>query len=257
MTISIPTFDSIPVPTGLGTLREARVAIDLARGLLHLPHALRAPRGARDPVALLPGFGAGDTSLWLMRNYLRRLGWNAEGWGLGLNRGGAPGLLPLVVEMLERRVAVTGKRVHLIGWSMGGFLAREVARDRPELVAQVITMGTPVVGGPRYTALAELFRARGHDLLEVEAECERRASRPIQAPVLAIYSRRDAIVAWQACIDRTSPRVEHVEVPSTHAGLGFDLRVWRIIADRLLEAPHTLSGVSTTFTHSSVLSRNI
>jgi pimeloyl-ACP methyl ester carboxylesterase len=229
-----PRFSSIPIPTGFGVLREMRVAADLAAGLLHLPAALAAPRRRRaEPVLLLPGLHAGDTSMWPLRSFLRRLGWDARGWGLGINGGDAPGLLPRVIERAESIAAAHGRRLRLVGWSMGGFLAREVARDRPDLVAHVTTLGTPVVGGPRYTALAGLFLRRGYDLDAVEAECEARARRPIAAPITAIYSRRDGVVAWQACVDRISHRVEHVEVDSTHAGLGFDLRVWRIVADRL------------------------
>jgi esterase/lipase len=233
MAAVLPSFDAIPVPGGGGLLREMRIGADLAGGLLHLPRALAAPRGRDEPVLLLPGFSAGDASLWLLRAFLRRLGWDARGWGLGTNRGDAPSLLPRVVALTERLARESGRPVHLVGWSMGGFLARELARDRPDLAAQVVTMGTPVVGGPKYTAAAALFRRRGYDLDAIEAECTARAGRPIRAPITAIYSRRDGVVAWQACIDRASRRVEHVEVSSTHAGLGFDLRVWHIVASRL------------------------
>ncbi|RIL04550.1 MAG: hypothetical protein DCC71_13730 [Proteobacteria bacterium] len=226
-------MQQIPIPSGWGLLREARIALDLAAGLRHAPNLVRAPRGDRSPVLLLPGYAAGDTSMFLLRCFLRGLGWDARGWGLGINRGDAPALLPRVVHVLETMAARSRRAVALVGWSMGGFLAREAARDRPELVSQVITLGTPVIGGPKYTAVAETFRRRGYDLDAIEAECEARACRPIAAPVTAIYSRRDGVVAWQACIDRTSRAARHVEVHSTHAGLGFDPRVWRIVAERL------------------------
>lgn len=226
-------FDSIPIPAGSDLLREARVAADLASGLLHWPRMLFAVRGRNEPVLLLPGFAAGDTSMWPLRNYLRRVGWQAAGWGLGVNRGDAQALLPRVIDVADRMAQQSGQPIHLVGWSMGGFLAREVARDRPDLAARVVTMGTPVVGGPKYTALAGLYRRRGYDLDALEAECAARERRPIEAPITSIYSRRDGVVVWQACIDRTSPRVEHVEVTATHAGLGFDVRVWLIVSDRL------------------------
>lgn len=237
MALAAQPFGVIPIPTSFGLLREARIAADLAGGLLHWPRAMFAARGRQEPVLLLPGFTAGDASMVLLRSFLRRLGWNAEGWGLGINHGDAPALLPRVIEVADRIVQRSGKPLHLVGWSMGGFLAREIARDRPDLVAQVVTMGTPVVGGPKYTALAEIFRARGYDLDAVEAECESRGRREIEAPITVIYSRRDGVVAWQACIDRINPHVEHVEVRSTHSGLGFDLRVWVIVADRLARLP--------------------
>lgn len=127
-----------------------------------------------------------------------------------------------------------GQSVRLVGWSLGGNLAREVARERPDIVDQVITLGTPAVGGPKYTAVAEQYRRRGYDLDTIEAEVANRERTPIRVPVTAIYSRSDAIVTWQACLDRISPSVEHVEVATTHLGLGLSPEVYRIIADRLV-----------------------
>jgi pimeloyl-ACP methyl ester carboxylesterase len=138
-----------------------------------------------------------------------------------------------VIDVTERCMRETGRRVRLVGWSAGGFLAREAARDRPELVERVVTLGTPVIGGPKYTNVAPLFRRLGYDLDAIERECRERARRPIEVPVTAIYSRRDGVVAWRACLDDTSREVEHVEVESTHGGLGYDSRVWAIVADRL------------------------
>jgi pimeloyl-ACP methyl ester carboxylesterase len=124
--------------------------------------------------------------------------------------------------------------VRLVGWSLGGALAREVAREQPQWVERVVTLGTPVVGGPKYTTVGALYRRRGVDVDAIEREAAARdAALPIRVPVHAIYSRRDGVVAWQACIDRTSPDVEHVEVASTHTGLGFDARVYALIAERL------------------------
>ena len=225
--------DAIPVPPVFGLLREARMAVDVATGLRHTPVLLQSPRGNGEPVLLLPGFTAGDASMWPLRRCLGALGWDARGWGLGRNRGDAPRLLPRVIDVTERLVRETGTRVRMVGWSMGGFLARETARDRPELVERVVTLGTPVIGGPKYTTAAPLFRRLGFDLDAIERECQERAGRPIDVPVTAIYSRRDGVVAWRACLDHTSRDVEHVEVESTHGGLGFDSRVWAIVADRL------------------------
>jgi pimeloyl-ACP methyl ester carboxylesterase len=201
--------------------------------LLDLPRALLAPAGRNEPVLLLPGFNAGDGSTWPIRTFLSYLGWNAHGWGLGTNRGNAAELLPRVIEVADDLAQRSGRSVHLVGWSMGGFFAREVARDRPDLVAQVVTMGTPVVGGAKYTAFAPLFRRRGYDIEALAAACASRACRIIPRRITAIYSRRDGIVSWQACIDRESPRVDHVAVGTTHFAFGFDPRVWHVVAERL------------------------
>ena len=103
----------------------------------------------------------------------------------------------------------------------------------PHQIRQVITLGSPVVGGPKYTAVAEAFSRRGLDLDEVEAEVAARNRQPLETPVTAVYSRSDGVVAWQACIDRHGSNVEHVEVETTHLGLGISPDVFEIIAERL------------------------
>lgn len=106
-----------------------------------------------------------------------------------------------------------------------------MARDEPALVAQVITYGTPVVGGPTYTVAAASY---GVEAVErIAAEADRRSSVPIDVPVSALYSRHDRVVAWAACIDRHNETTEHVKVFSSHAGMGIDPDVWAHVATRL------------------------
>ncbi len=169
---------------------------------------------------MLPGYGAGDASTVILQSYLRSLGYRADGWRLGRNTGNVPAQLPRAAERVAKAARRAGGPVPLIGWSLGGYLAREVARDRPEHVEQVITLGTPVVGGPKYTAVARSYRDRGVPLDAIEAAIEARNRRPIERPVTAIFPRNDRVVAWQACIDHRSPDVEHVEVTTTHVGMG-------------------------------------
>ena len=163
------------------------------------------------------------------------LGYRSRGWGFGRNDGNVPRLIERVVELVERVCDQTGNPLRLIGWSLGGYLAREAARERPALVDRVVTFGSPVVGGPKYTAVAGIYRSQGVDLDEIEAEVEARNQLPLRTPVTAIYSRTDGVVAWRACIDRASPNVEHVEVETTHLGLGFAADVYAIVAQRLAE----------------------
>ena len=161
----------------------------------------------------IPGWRAPEVSGAPLRAYLRALGHDARGWGFGTNTGDPR----RDVERLSGRVLELadegGAAVSLVGWSLGGVIAREVARRHPEAVRRVITYGTPVVGG------------RGLD-----------SRSPIRVPLTAVFSRRDGIVSWRACIDRSSPHVEHVEVGSTHLGMGVDPDVWGLVADRLAVA---------------------
>ena len=160
-----------------------------------------------------------------------------QGWELGRNRGDVPAL---VDQLRERVLALNSPEpLHLVGWSLGGYLAREVARERPERVAQVITLGSPVVGGPKYTAAARTFRDKmGADLDAIEREVEARNGVPLLVPVTALYSERDSVVCPAACIDHNSPHVEHIRVDTSHAGFGFSPHVYSIVAQRL-EAPPT------------------
>jgi hypothetical protein len=134
----------------------------------------------------------------------------------------------------------TGRDVSLIGWSIGGVIARETARDHPELIRRVITFGTPVEGGPSYTALA--FRYGDERLAEIRAGVEDRAKTEIVVPVTAIWSRNDGIVAPAACIDHRNGTAENVEVSGTHVGMSIDPDVWRIVARRLAEPVEETGG---------------
>lgn len=213
-------------------LGEARVVGEIADLVWRLPELARQPRG-RGTVVVLPGFGASDASTWALRSYLRALGYDTHGWGLGLNAGDVRSLVPRMIDVVAKRAAEVDGRVRLVGWSLGGYIARETARERPALVERVVTLGSPVVGGPKYTAIADLYRRSGYDLDAIEAAVEERNRVPITVPITAIYSRRDGIVAWQACIDHSNPQVEHVEIDATHLGLGFNAAAYRILAERL------------------------
>ncbi len=217
-------------------MREARGLIELPRLLLRFPSLARQPRGNGEPILILPGYGAGDGSTMILKGYLRLLGYRARGWGLGRNRGAASESLPRLLRRLGNLSRRSKQKVAIIGWSFGGYLARELARDRPDLVRLVITLGTPVVGGPKYTAAAKSYRKRGIDIEAIAAEVEQRSRMAnLEVPVVAIYSRTDSVVAWQACIDGQTPDIEHVEVISTHLGFGFSADVYKIIAARLTQ----------------------
>ena len=191
------------------------------------------PRGHGEPVLVAPGFGASDASTALLRAYVARLGYDVSGWGLGRNTGAVPELLPQLVEQVARLGARHDTEVRLVGWSLGGYLVREVAREVPHLVHRVVTLGSPVVGGPKYTTVGAIYQRQGLDLDEVERIVDARYDVPLQVPVTAVYSKSDRIVAWQACIDDRSPDVEHVEVRSTHLGLGISADVYEVVARAL------------------------
>src|SRR5689334_11455799 len=225
--------EPIDPPDPARLIREARGLIELPRLLLRFPSLACQPRGHGEPVLILPGYGAGDGSTTLLKGYLRLMGYRARGWGLGRNAGDATELMPRVLKRMASFARRADQKVHLIGWSFGGYLARELARERGDLVGQVITLGTPVIGGPKYTVMARRFHRRGIDIEAIATEVEMRNRITFSTPVIALYSRRDRVVAWQACIDANAQNVEHVEVRTTHIGFGFSPEVYKIIAQRL------------------------
>lgn len=212
---------------------EAAGLLEFPRLLLRAPALARAPRGDGAPILVLPGFATGDGATALLRSYLSFLGHDTHPWGLGRNDGDVVRLLPLLVSRVSALRRSTGRPVHLVGWSLGGYLAREVSRDVPADVDRVVTLGAPVVGGPKYTLAARAYRRRGIDLDAIEAAVEAREAVPLTRPVSAIYSRKDGVVAWQACVDWRNRCVEHLEVSSTHLGLAFSPEVYLLVARRL------------------------
>jgi pimeloyl-ACP methyl ester carboxylesterase len=226
-------YEPITPPGKLDALRELRLPIDVLRWAPSWL-AMKSRRATRPRTAiLLPGFGAGPGSMRVMESFLRRRGHRTRDWGLGLNTGDARQLRSKLTRIVGESLAAHGEPVVLVGWSLGGYIAREYAREHPGEVRRVITLGSPVIGGPRYTATAGWYRSQGHDLAEMERAVADRYATPLRVPVTAIYSKRDGVVAWQACIDRWSPDVRHIEVSETHVGLGFAPRVLAIVADEV------------------------
>ena len=224
------SYEPITPPGRLEVLQELRLPVD---ALGWVPSWLATKvRPATQPrsVLLLPGFGTGPRAMRVMEAFLGRHGHRVRDWGLGHNSGEARELRIALEPIVRSVIDQHGEPVVVVGWSLGGFIAREYAREHPGHVRKVITLGTPVIGGPRYTATARRYRAQGHDLDELERAVMNRYAKPLEVPVTAVYSKRDGIVAWQACIDQWSPNVGHVEVDATHVGLILSPRVLAIVA---------------------------
>jgi pimeloyl-ACP methyl ester carboxylesterase len=117
-----------------------------------------------------------------------------------------------------------------VGWSLGGVVARETARLRPDLVERVVTYGTPL-RGPRFTSAHGLYSPT--ELARIEREIADTEGTPITVPGAAIDSRRDGVVDWTTCVDDVSPRATNIEVGSSHVGMGLDPDVWTAVANAL------------------------
>ena len=218
-------------PSSLQRSRELLVGRDVVTSVLKSWRLRSSPRGDGKPALLITGFGGTDPTLYPLREFLRRLGHDARSAQLGRISDDVEALYPRVVDRCRELAAAAGRPVAVVGWSIGGVLAREAARDEPLAIDRVVTFGTPVEGGPSYTALADLYTEER--LAEIRARVDERAETPIDVPVTAIWSRNDGVVNPRACIDRRTPDVEHVEVRASHVGMGFDHDVWTTVADRL------------------------
>jgi len=218
------------------TLLESRAALEFASWQVFSPLLERLPKGDGHPVLVLPGFTAADRSTTRLRLLLRRLGYRTYGWRLGANIGPTPH----VVEGLERRIDKIlrdndGRRISLIGWSLGGIFARVLARHQPNHFRQVITLGSPfrMVPGDR-SAVSALWDSVSHLHDESFFEPLLDESRPpLLMPATSIYTRTDGVVHWRYCLDLKGPLAENIEVFGSHSGLGFNPSVGYAVADRL------------------------
>jgi pimeloyl-ACP methyl ester carboxylesterase len=213
-----------------------RSGIEYGQLLSVLPLQRLLPAGDGHPVLVLPGLLAGDGTTWILRRILRRLGYQAYGWGLGLNIGPTPQVVDGMTELLDTLHSRYNTPVSLIGWSLGGIFARTLARNYPSAVRQVITLGSPF--GMRddsesratwsFNRYAHLHAERHELPLEMESEA-------LPVPATAIYSRCDGMVAWQACMNPQSEYAENIAVRSSHVGYGHNPPVVWAIADRLAQ----------------------
>lgn len=203
------------------------------------PLLLSAPRGDGHPVLVLPGFVTSDISTTILRRYLELLGYAPLGWELGRNLGpkaiGRQG--EKLVDRLDAVYAETGRKVSIIGWSLGGVMARQVARRRPDKVRQLISLGSPFTGNPGATNVRAAYEAlTGQRISDDDTQSQLRESRekpPV--PSTAIYTKADGIVAWQNCCEPEDATTDNIEVYGSHCGLGVNAAVLYAIADRLAQ----------------------
>jgi pimeloyl-ACP methyl ester carboxylesterase len=201
------------------------------------PLLARAPRGDGHAVMVFPGLSANDVSTVPLRHYLQSLGYSPWGWDQGFNFGPRAGVLEEARDSLERTFKSTGRKVSLIGWSLGGVYARELAKEMPHMVRGVITLGTPFAGSHKATNAWRIYELTSGRNVERESEnYDLPAAPPV--PTTSIYSRTDGVVAWQASIQAPSaanPHTENIEVLASHIGLGVNPSAWWAVADRLAQ----------------------
>jgi pimeloyl-ACP methyl ester carboxylesterase len=214
-----------------------RAASEVVAFWASLPELVRIHDGDGHPVLVLPGFLTDDHSTAHLRGLLRSAGYRTSGWQLGANLGPTAQLWHDTVRQVEQLHESTGKAVSLIGQSLGGVFARELARHLPGHVRQVITLGSPfrlTSTDPRVIAVGRLYETLSWMHIDAFDKLGPKECRDgLNVPTTSIYSKLDGVVPWRACLDVDRMHAENVEVFSSHCGMAFDPVVLRIILNRL------------------------
>ena len=249
-----PASSAVRAP-GLGRIAlELRVPLEFAASVAAAPWLASAPRGDGHGVIVYPGFMGSDLSTAPMRRLLRWLGHDVHGWEQGRNLGPQPEVMDEALARIRALAARHGRPVSLVGWSLGGVYARELAKLAPDAVRQIISMGSPFVmhsgdgsgsdtgrdsdepiGDPAAATNAKRlfdYVNRGKPRMTPTRDAMRQ---PPPLPTTSIYSRSDGIVAWQCSIEISSPLTENIEVPASHVGLGVNPWALYALADRLAQ----------------------
>jgi pimeloyl-ACP methyl ester carboxylesterase len=214
-------------------LAEGRAFWEAGATLAMWPWLKLAPRGDGHPVLVLPGLLASDASTRLLRRYLEGLGYETHGWNMGRNLGPRAGveggMIRRLHELSERH---GGRKVSVIGWSLGGIYARILATHHPEIVRNVIALGSPLRGHAYSTNAWRVYEyvsgQSSHDPKRMGLAME-----SPKMPTTSIYSRSDGVVAWQCSLVDESAQSENIEVRGSHMGLGAHPAVLYALADRL------------------------
>src|SRR3954463_14007417 len=218
-------------------LAEARSVFELNSSLLLSPLLMRAPRGDGHPVLALPGFLASDLSMAPMRRYLKALGYDAYAWNMGRNLGGVASKRGGLRDLVGRIHETTGRKVSIVGWSLGGVYARDLALQSPEMVRSVITLGSPFANDIRATNATRLYEALSGEGVDDIPEIRQAIAGDLPVPATSIYSRTDGIVNWRTCLLRPSDTAENIEVHlASHIGLGVNPAALWAVADRLAQS---------------------
>ena len=212
-----------------------RALIEYVQSWFFLRNNAVTQKGDGHPVLVVPGLLCTDFSTRVLRRFINRLGFTALGWELGRNLGDLTDLRDL--NRLNERVDAIYKqyntKITLVGWSMGGIYVREIAKQRPELFHQVITMSSPFsnVDAPNN---AKWIYERLTDTSSIDAAWKQQIPNPAPIPTTAIYTKQDGIVPWEACLEQIVDHThQNIEVRGSHWGLGMNTSVLQIVQERL------------------------
>lgn len=221
-------------------LAEARAVLEFNTSVMLSPLLMQAARGDGHPVLALPGFLASDLSMAPLRRYLRELGYDTHAWKMGRNFGGVSSKRAALRDLLTRTYEETGRKVSIVGWSLGGVYARDLAVQLPHMVRSIITLGSPFADDIRATNATRLYELLTGEGIDDIPEIREAIAGDMPVPATSIYSRTDGIVNWHTSLLRPSETSENIEVHlASHIGIGVNPAALWAVADRLAQPEGT------------------
>ena len=216
-------------------LSESRIIIEALAGFFTLPFISPDPQANHRSILVIPGFATDDWATFVLRHYLGRRGYQAAGWELGTNWGSDPNLRDKLVTRIKQLSAQGNSKITLIGWSLGGIYARELARRHTDHINAVITLGSPFSGTLTANNLFQFYqRKSGGKLSQDFYNAFEKRKEPPPVPTVAIHSRSDGIVAWRCSLENETGHTKNIAVFSSHLGLVSNPLVLSTI-DRVLQ----------------------
>ena len=235
MTNTLESFEDMTKPSLFWLTTEVgRAATEYGFSLPFRTLFNKSAVGDGHPVLVLPGFMASDKSTRALRNFIEKKGYLAFAWELGRNKGEVE-ILDLLFLKLEEIYEETGQKISIVGWSLGGVLARQLAKGKPHLVRQVITLGSPFrdITAPNNASWIYNLISGGKRVVDLDPDLLNDIPKPAPVPTTAVYSKEDGVVAWEVCIEEETHIHQNIQVRGSHIGLGFNAAVLKIIEDRL------------------------
>ena len=206
----------------------------------------RLSKGDGHPVIVFPGFASSDTATKPLRSLLQDLGYETHGWGLGLNLLFSDELEDEMVALVREVAKKSGKKVSLVGWSLGGLYAREVAKLCSKQVRCVISMGSPISGNPEHSNTHGLFKVLNGEPSDIDRTRFSQLREAPPVPTTSIFSHSDGIVAWEGSLQKEGDTTENIVVPASHLGMGVNPLVMYLLSDRLSQAEGKWSKFNAT-----------
>jgi len=201
-------------------LSESRVIMEALAGIFTLPFIGPSPRANHRIILVIPGFATDDRATFVLRHYLNRRGYRTAGWKLGINWGSDPNLRDKLATRIKQLSAQSNSKITLIGWSLGGIYARELARHHTEHINAVITLGSPFSGTPTANNVFHFYqRKSGGELTQEFYNAFEKRKEPPPVPTVAIHSRSDGVVAWRCSLEKKTGHTKNIAVFSSHLGL--------------------------------------